>query len=404
MKDDNWKKFPALFSLYIAQSVPMSFFSTVIPVIMRQENFSLQAIGMIQLVRVPWILKLFWAPVVDNSSRSSRDLKKWIFFSELFYAAVIVSIAFFNLQTDFTLIIVLMVIATTASATQDIATDSFAIHLLKKEERELGNTIQAGASFIGALISAGVLIFAFSFFGWSVFLFILAAFTIFALGPVLFFKKKFTIHEEGTKLSYRELFSFLQNREIRRRLPLLLLMFSGFMGIMTMLKPYLVDLGYNLTEIAFMSGIIGTSSAALSTVIAGLLMKFLGRKGGTAAIAFYAILTALYFWYISGTDPTDFQAYLGVGLVWAAYGSATMAIYTSSMDVTRKGAAGTDFTFQIVITHVGSMIVAVLSGRFADRFGYDSLFIAEAVLGILTLVVILLTMKGGKAIKPQSQH
>ena len=38
------------FCLYIAQNLPMSFFSTVIPVMMRQEAFSLTAIGMLQLI------------------------------------------------------------------------------------------------------------------------------------------------------------------------------------------------------------------------------------------------------------------------------------------------------------------------------------------------------------------
>ncbi|MCA1746620.1 MAG: MFS transporter, partial [Bacteroidales bacterium] len=92
----NWTKFPTLFSLYIAQSVPMSFFSTVVPVIMRQENYSLESIGLLQLVKLPWIIKFFWAPLVDNSAKNSKDLKRWIVFSELFYAVVIISIAFLS--------------------------------------------------------------------------------------------------------------------------------------------------------------------------------------------------------------------------------------------------------------------------------------------------------------------
>ena len=40
-------KMATFFLLYIAQSVPMSFFSTVIPVIMRQEQFSLASIGLL---------------------------------------------------------------------------------------------------------------------------------------------------------------------------------------------------------------------------------------------------------------------------------------------------------------------------------------------------------------------
>ena len=120
MKERNWFKFPVLFSLYIAQSIPMSFFSTVIPVIMRQEKYSLESIGLLQLVKLPWIFKFLWAPLVDSNARSTKQIKSLIIFSELFYAVVILSIGLFDLQTDFKLIVILMVVAFTASATQEI--------------------------------------------------------------------------------------------------------------------------------------------------------------------------------------------------------------------------------------------------------------------------------------------
>ena len=38
MLNKEFDKYLTLFSLYLAQSIPMSFFSTVVPVIMRMEN------------------------------------------------------------------------------------------------------------------------------------------------------------------------------------------------------------------------------------------------------------------------------------------------------------------------------------------------------------------------------
>ena len=98
MIEKNWHKFPLLFSLYLAQSIPMSFFTTVLPIIMRQENYSLVSIGLLQLVKIPWILKFLWAPLVDNRARSTQQLRKWIFASEIFYALVIFGIAFLQLK------------------------------------------------------------------------------------------------------------------------------------------------------------------------------------------------------------------------------------------------------------------------------------------------------------------
>jgi len=74
----DWHKYPVLFSLYIAQAIPMSFFSTVVPVIMRQENYSLESIGLLQLIKLPWVLKFLWAPLVDANAKSLAGYKQML--------------------------------------------------------------------------------------------------------------------------------------------------------------------------------------------------------------------------------------------------------------------------------------------------------------------------------------
>jgi len=113
--------------LYIAQSIPMSFFSTVIPVMMRQENFSLSAIGLLQLIKLPWIIKFFWSPLVDRNCMTVSHYKRWIFSSELIYAVLIFSVAFLDFKENFSTILILVIISFVASATQDIATDALAV-------------------------------------------------------------------------------------------------------------------------------------------------------------------------------------------------------------------------------------------------------------------------------------
>ncbi|MEX2428502.1 MAG: MFS transporter [Bacteroidales bacterium] len=396
----NWTKFPTLFSLYIAQSVPMSFFSTVVPVIMRQENYSLESIGLLQLVKLPWVIKFFWAPLVDNHAKNSKDLKRWIVFSELFYAVIISSIAFLSLQTDFKLIVALMVVAFTASATQDIATDAFSILILKKDERGVGNSMQTAGSFVGALLGTGVLLIAYSFFGWSAFLFMLAGFIIFALVPLYLYKVNRTVQKKpGYRVTLPEIGRFFRVPGIPKRVLILAFFYSGFIGILTMLKPFLVDLGYNIKEIGFMSGIVGTSVATGSALLVGAFIKKAGRNRIMIILTLLGISAALYFWWIAGITPSLAQIYLGICLVWAAYGSSSVIIYTTSMDVVRPGAAGTDFTMQIVITHISSLAIAVLSGKVAGGIGYKGLFGVEVLMGILTLLVILYAMPKKRKIK-----
>lgn len=382
-------KFPTLFSLYIAQSIPMSFFSTVVPVIMRQEQYSLESIGLLQLVKLPWIFKFLWAPLVDNHANNRKQIRRWIILSELFYAGVILSISMFSLQTDFRLIVMLMILAFIASATQDIATDIFAIRILRPEEKAVGNGIQSGGSFIGSLFGTGVLLLAYHYLGWQYLLWILAAFVIFAIVPLYVYRPGSDLSvEKKRRVNLTDIFSFFKEKLTRKRLLVLIFYYSGLIGILAMLKPYMVDLGYNVKEIGFMSGIVGTAVAATAALLGGYIVKFMGRKTAAYVFALINLSVGVFFYLISMHTPSLFELYAGICLLWGAYGLSTVVIYTTSMDAVRPSSAGTDFTVQIVVTHLSSMLIAVFSGKVGDLVGYHSLFGIEALLSLCSVLIL----------------
>jgi len=389
VKENNWTKFPVLFSLYIAQSIPMSFFSTVIPVIMRQENYSLESIGLLQLVKLPWIFKFLWAPLIDNVSRSARRNRNTVIFSELFYAAVIISIAFLDLQTDFKLIVAIMVVAFIASATQDIAVDIFAIRILKPAERSIGNSMQSAGSFTGTLFGTGVLLIAYHYFGWTNLLFLLALFVVFAVVPMLVYRNPEPVAADPkARITLAEIYRFFAEKGKHKRVLILVFYYSGIIGILTMLKPFLVDHGYNVKQIGMMSGIFGTSVAALSAFAGGWIVKKAGRRLSMYLFLSVSLIAAIWFWVMSFAVPSLPVLYGGIALLWGAYGLSTVAIYTTAMDIVRKGREGTDFTVQIVITHLSSLIIAVLSGKVADIVGYTRLFGIEIIFCLIAMAVL----------------
>lgn len=390
--EQNHHKFITLLCLYIAQSVPLSFFTTVVPVIMRQENYSLESIGLLQLVKLPWIIKFLWAPFVDKTAVDIKGYKRWIIYSELFYALVILAVGLLSLQTDFTLIAVLVIIAITASATQDIATDALAILVLKKSERSLGNSMQSAGSFLGSLLGSGVLLLIYSFMGWRALLFALAAFVLFALVPLYIFKLKKAdenSNPNSNPIRYADIYRFFTQKNIGKQVILLLLFYSGTSGILTMLKPYLVDLKYTIEQIGFMSGIVGTAVAAICAIAAGFLVKKIGLRKGAVLFCLFMVITASYFFLISTQQqPSTGLLYTGICLLWGTYGMATIVVYTTSMNYARKGCEGTDFTIQTVLAHLGSIVFAVISGKLAGALGYKGLFAIEIVMAIITLLYV----------------
>jgi MFS family permease len=389
MNGSNWKKFSTLFGLYIAQAIPMSFFSTVVPVIMRQENYSLESIGLLQLIKLPWIFKFLWAPLVDRSAGTIQNYRKWIISSELFYAVVILAIGFLDLRTDFILIIAMMIVAFIASATQDIATDAFAILILKRDERCTGNSMQSAGSFMGTLAGSGLLLVVYHYLGWQSLLFALSGFVVLALIPLFLYRsaRPAEIHEKSSPASMMDIVSFFRVPDMWKRIIMLTLFYSGIIGSLAMLKPYLVDNGYSIKEIGVISGIAGTSLAATAALFAGFLMKRISRRNSMLLFASLIMFAALYL-IVAVTINSRTSVISAILLVWISYGMATVGVYTTSMDVVRKGREGTDFTLQIVITHLSSLIIAVFSGRLADFTGYGLLFRLEFLIAVLSFIAV----------------
>ena len=57
-------KWWVLLTLYLTQGLPHGFFSQALPTLLRQQGMSLEAIGLMSLVSLPWVLKFLWAVIV----------------------------------------------------------------------------------------------------------------------------------------------------------------------------------------------------------------------------------------------------------------------------------------------------------------------------------------------------
>lgn len=385
------------FCLYIAQTIPMSFFSTVIPVMMRQENFSLSAIGLLQLIKLPWILKFLWSPLVDRHALTTRDYKRWIFSSELIYAILIFAVALLDFKTDFYTILTLIIISFIASATQDIATDALAVLAFNRKDKSLVNSMQSMGSFGGSMIGSGVLLLLFKQIGWNYLLPCLALFVIIALLPLLFNKTiDIQTKDKDQRAKKADVFYFFTRRDIWKQIGFLFLYYSGLIGTLAMLRPWLVDLGYDMKEIGMMSGVAGTFVGFLSSFIGGMIIRKIGRYKARILFAFFVLIATCYFFGLSYTIPTTVMLYGGIFLLWGSYGMATIVVYTTAMDCVRPGREGTDFTIQTVITHLSGMLMAILSGKIADHTGYHGLFLFETTIAFISLIYILTVFRKNK--------
>ena len=379
------------FCLYIAQAVPSSFLSTALQVLMRENNFSLTTIGLLQLVKLPWIIKFLWAPMVDRRCVRVNDYKRTIIVSELVYAALLLTIGFLHVSTDIYFIIFLVVLSLVTSGTQDVATDALAVLTFKKSDKSMVNSMQSMGSFGGALLGGGVLLMALHRYGWQTVLPFLAIFVLIALLPLLF-NKHLTINEKPkeTKAKKADFIWFFTQKGIWKQIVFLVIYYAGTLSL---LRSFLVDHGYNMKEIGLISGILGTGVAFFASWGAGFFVRKYGVFKARIAFASVIFITTLYFFLMLSDAITTLRVCIGVALLWATYGMCTIVVYVSSMERVRPGREGTDFTIQTVITHLSGMMMAVVSGAIAQHYGYRLFFAIEIAIALASLVYILSVFK-----------
>ena len=383
------------FCLYIAQSIPSSFFATALQVMMREANYSLATIGLLQLVKLPWVLKFLWSPMVDRRCITGHDFRRCIVVCECVYALLIILAGFLDIADSLYLIILLVTLSLVASATQDIATDALAILMHRRRDKNMVNSMQSMGSFGGALVGSGLLLLVLHRFGWHVVTPCLGVFVLLMLIPLMRRKDlDMVVKTPQQRPRLTDFASFFAQRGIWRQIGFLLLYYASIIGILSMLRPWLVDLGYSMKEIGMMSGIVGTSAAFCASFGAGFLVRRIGIYRARILFACFILMVTLCFLGISLTEhPSTCLLYGGIILMWASYGMATIVVYTSAMECVRPGREGTDFTVQTVLTHLSGILVAALSGAVADRLGYHGLFAAEVSIATLALLYILSIFK-----------
>lgn len=397
-----------LFSLYWAQGLPVGFMTHALPVILRAQGVSLAHIGGFGLLMLPWSIKIFWAAYVDRLALSRLGhYRSWIIPTQLFSVIILIILSFFPIQAldqpSYLLIFfVLLFLMNFTGATQDIATDGLAVNLLKTDQQHWGNTFQVIGSRLGFIVGGGAVLWCLDWLQWQKTFLALALLVFINTLPVLLYREP--IHANSTTRTQTSSVPLMQaikaylnyfqsSKELKAWL-LVLISFKVTDGLSgPLLKPLMVDMGLNFTQIGVYITMLGAVAALVGAGIAGLLLKHFSR---TASLIVFSILkiTSLIAYaviaqaYESQTQIAPIWLYAVNAFEDACSAMLLVVMLTLVMQYSRKQFAATDFTFQVSIMATVSGLLYLVSGMIGDVFGYFHYLIAIVIIGTVTLLPI----------------
>ena len=375
------------FCLYLARAIPATFLMTALQVTMRQHHIGLATIGLLSLTRLPWSLKFIWTPLIDRHCVTVGDFKKLLISTELVFALAIIIVGLLDVSNNLMLIIALVLLSTFCASIQNVTNDTLAVNAFHRGDHSAVTSMKSMGRYVGRMLGGGFFIIILHQYGWHIVVPLLGFLAILLVLPIILDKHIVIADRRKSKnpAGLKDLYRFFTRRDALPQIIFLMLFFIGFDGIMSMFKPWMVDMGYNMKEIGLYNGVIGTSVAFVMAAFAGWWVKRAGLKTAQRIVSVFAITVPAYFLFLTYVTPTLTLIMIGIVLMRATEASAAVTVYSTSMDYVRSGREGTDFTIQVVLVHISGSIITFIAGGIGQWLDYRGLCIIELALSLISV-------------------
>ena len=385
LKPDSRKKLGIVGLLYFIQGAPAAILWEVLPVFFRLHGVSLRAIGGLRLLELPYSLKVFWSPLVHRYG----DRRFWILACMLGIAGVLFVLPFIDVAGVGWLVLFLILILTTLSATQDVAIDSYSVGLVRRDEEGAANGVRASAYRVALVFVGGGMVFLAATLAWNE-LFISAGIVLAILGVSVITIPRLRLPEEARQ---HWLQGFLGWAGTWSLIPLVLFVLTyklGEFAIGPMVKPFWVDYGKSIwplqDDLMFQIGLFPTTFGIVLSVIGALLGgAFISRFGIFHAVWFLGALQAVSnigYSFVDWMDLGQFGLY-GASLFESLSGGlGTAAFLAFLMNICQKEHATIQYAFLSSIFSLTGRLVGGISGVGAERLGYGNYFALTFLLSV----------------------
>lgn len=354
--------------LYFVQGSPVAVLWEVLPVYLRLQGVSLRAIGGLRLLELPFTLKVLWSPLVQRSG----DRRAWVTGGMLAVAGAVAALPLVGREAIL-LLGGLVLLLTTASATQDIAIDAYTVALVRPDEVGPANGIRASAYRVALVAVGGGLVSLSQWVPWPP-LFVLAGLAFAALG----LGARWVPALEGRPETRRGwLGAFARWIGTWRALPLVAFVLTyklGEFAIGPMVKPFWVDQGRTPLEIGLVPTALGIVLSIAGALAGGAFIRGHGVVTALWALGAPQALSNLGYAAVAALDGPRGALYLASMVDSFAGGLGTAAFLAFLMRVCQPEHAAVQYAFLSSLFSLTGRLAGGVSGWGAERWGYAGYF------------------------------
>ncbi|MEF2229322.1 MAG: MFS transporter [Pseudodesulfovibrio sp.] len=375
---DSAHKMFLLATMYFCQAIPMGYVFGTLPVAMREDGVSLARIGGLFVLHLPWAFKFLYASRVDKYYLPSLGRRRtWIFPLQWVMAGLLLLVSQTPPDVSFNAMFAVLMALNIVIATNDIAVDGYATDMLEDRERAWGNTIQAGARYVGLFLGGGLMLFLHRSLGWQ-FLCISLAATVLLLSLPVFLHREIPpvrVRDEDDADPGFGVRAFLRKPDVLWLLPVLIAPTAFAFSAYQMRTPLFVDLGLGSPTLGKLTMQFAVPLGVAGTVATAWIMN---RFGSRAFMRLFCILSAALSAFAVHLSVTGSVSALQAGIILCLdnilIGGVNVWGFTLMMRASAGKYAGTGFAVLSSLYILFPLAAAPLMGWLGDRFGFTFLY------------------------------
>ena len=363
------KKLGIVALLYFIQGSPLAILWEVLPVYLRLQGISLAAIGGLRLLELPYSLKVLWSPLVHRYG----DRRRWICGCMAAIALVVGCLPLVDAAEVGWLLLGLLLLLTTLSATQDVAIDSYTVGLVGRDEEGPANGVRASAYRVALVAIGGGTVFLAAVLPWS-WLYLLAAAVFAALAFSVLRVPRLDLPAEARSRWAAGFADWIGNW---RAVPLVLFVLTyklGEFAIGPMVKPFWVDQGRSVFEIGLVPTTFGIILSVAGALAGGAFISRYGIFRGVWVLGFLQAVSNMGYAFVAWGDLGRFGLYGASVFESFSGGLGTAAFLAFLMNVCDKEHATVQYAFLSSVFSLTGRLVGGLSGLGAEKAGYGNYF------------------------------
>ncbi|EPF75609.1 MFS transporter [Acinetobacter rudis] len=389
------KPWGLLISAYTTQYIGVAFIMSAAFAILRQSGIALNQLALLNLIAIPMLGKILYAPFVDSFRLFTQgQYRSWLIFAQLTMVLLLVLCGRLDIQNQFSIILILFIVYTLFMSIQDVALDGLASKIFEAPERQFANSIQYASNLMGNIIGGGLLLILYPWLQWEGAFNVLALLTLITWVQLLFYREPQDVYSNPHHHIAAQFKSIgLQLKVfISKHWRWFILLFIypiGFTAVFGILNPLLVDAKWSLADIGFATKVFGSIVGILSAFLATLLINRLQRKKALIGFTLMQAFTLLLFIPLTLGYTSKPLVYLAIFGYFIANPGLMATLSTLIMDrAATMPAKATFFSLQLSLIVFMGFSYSAIGLSLAQYIGYTAVVILTFICALAVAVLV----------------